>query len=81
MKVVGEGRESVPGHHRAREGATAAARPTAVTHRQWDTLGAREGLKEAERKPPHPRPPPPLLSLSPAVQSEMVCHQGLGRGK
>lgn len=44
-----EGRESVPAHHRAREGVTAVARPTAVTHCQWETLGAREGLKEAER--------------------------------
>lgn len=41
---------------------TAVALPTAVTHCQWETLGAREGLKEAERKPPHYLPLPPPLS-------------------
>lgn len=72
MVEEGEGREGIPGRHQAREGATAAARPTAVTHRQWETLGAREGLKEAERKPP----PPPLHSLSPPVQSESSAIRG-----
>lgn len=39
---VGKCRKSVPGHHRATEGVTAAARPTAVTQRLWETLGVRE---------------------------------------
>lgn len=65
---MGEYRESVPGHHRAREGATAAARPTAVKHLQWETLGGRKGLKEAERKPPYspaafPLTTPPIREL------------------
>lgn len=72
-----EGRESVPAHHRAREGVTAVALPTAVTHCQWETLEQERDWKRLRESPPlPPSPTPPQLP----VQSERSGIRGRAEG-